>query len=67
MSKWTKKKSRRRNDLIDKKYESGLTKSEVEELANLQVAFGDYQDEKFPLPKFATTRLKEIERRLSDE
>ncbi len=47
---WDRKRAERRHVLIEKKYESYLTEEELDELDNLQLEFGEYQDSIAPLP-----------------
>ncbi len=54
---WTEENNQRRGELIDRKYEQGLSPSEEAELALLQDALHRYIDKVAPLPLDAARRL----------
>jgi hypothetical protein len=54
---WTDEKNRRRCELIDRKYDHGLSPAEVAELALLQNAMHRYIDKVAPLPLDEARRL----------
>jgi hypothetical protein len=54
---WTEEKNRRRCELIDRKYDHGLSPSETAELALLQDAMYRYIDKVAPLPLEAARSL----------
>jgi hypothetical protein len=54
---WTDAKNRRRCELIDRKYDSGLTPTEEAELAALQTAMQRHVDRVAPLPLEAARTL----------
>jgi hypothetical protein len=54
---WTDSKNRRRCDLIDRKYDIGLTPAEEAELAALQTAMHRHIDRVAPLPLEATRQM----------
>jgi hypothetical protein len=54
---WTVEKNRRRCELIDRKYDHGLSPSEAAELAVLQDAMYRYVDQVAPLPLEAARSL----------
>jgi hypothetical protein len=53
---WTEEKNRRRCELIDRKYDHGLTPAEEAELALLQDAMYRYIDKVAPLPLYMARR-----------
>src|SRR5262249_48670890 len=64
---WTEEKNRRRCELIDRKYDQGLSPSEEAELALLQDAMHRFIDRVAPLPldlprSLDEERLKEVAR-----
>jgi hypothetical protein len=54
---WTSARNERRCDLIDRKYEQGLTPSEEADLAALQASLYRHVDRVAPLPLDATRKL----------